>query len=298
MCMMDNLRKIKEEKLLDFDFICAHVNHMIRKEAICDEEYVKNYCEKNNIKFYAKRIDVVQYANNNKIGLEEAGRKVRYDFFYEVLKKENAHKIAIAHNKNDKAETIIMNLLRGSGISGLKGIEAKRNNKYIRPILGLERTEIEVYCQKNNLNPRIDKTNFINDCTRNKIRNIVIPYIKEEFNPNIIENLNRLSKIASEEDMFMQQYTEDVFNKICLEQNAEQIILDLKNFNKQEKVIKKRIIIYAIHKILGNTQNIEMINIEDLIKLCTNNIGNKYLKPNKYIKAFVNKGRLQFSKDG
>ena len=296
MCMLDNLRKIREESLLKFDFVVAHINHMIREEATGDEQYVENYCKNHDIKFYAKRIDVTGFANNNKMGLEEAGRKVRYDFFNEVLKKENAHKIAIAHNKNDKAETIIMNLLRGSGLAGLRGIEPKRNNKYIRPILVLERTEIEKYCEENKLNPRIDKTNFINDCTRNKIRNIVIPYIKDEINPNIIENLNRLSKIVSDEDEFIQSFAEDIFNKILLEQKENQIVLDLKSFNKQEKVIKKRIIIYSINKILGNTQNIEMINIEDLIKLCLNNIGNKYLKPNKNVKVLVNKGKIYFEK--
>ena len=192
MCMLDNLRKIKEDGKLEFEIIVAHINHMIRKEAVEDEEYVENYCKKNGIKYYIKRIDVDKYANNNKMGLEEAGRYIRYLFFDEVLKMENADKIAIAHNKNDKAETIIMNLLRGTALPGLKGIEPMRNNKYVRPILNLERWEIEKYCEDNNLKPRIDKTNFINDCTRNKIRNIVIPYIKTEFNPNIIENLNRV----------------------------------------------------------------------------------------------------------
>lgn len=296
MCMLDNLRKIKEEKNINFEIIVAHINHMIREEATQDEQYVENYCKNNNIKFYVKRIDVIGFADNNKMGLEESGRKVRYEFFDEILKKEKANKIAIAHNKNDKAETMIMNLLRGTGLSGLKGIEPIRDNKYIRPILELERTEIEKYCEECNLKPRIDKTNFVNDCTRNKIRNIVIPYIKQEFNPNIIENFNRLSKIVSEEDLFMQKYIENIFSKMLYKYSEKQIILDLKEFNQQEKVIKKRIIMYAIHKILGTTQNIEMINIEDLIKLCANNIGNKYLKPNKDIKVLINKGKVYFEK--
>lgn len=294
MCMLDNLRKIKEYKKVDFEIIVAHINHMIRKEANSDEEYVKKYCEKYNIKFYVKKIDVVNFSIKNKIGVEEAGRKIRYDFFDEVLKSECANKVAIAHNKNDKAETIIMNLLRGCGITGLKGIEVIRSGKYIRPIINLEREEIERYCEDNSLNPRIDKTNFVNDCTRNKIRNIIIPYIKREFNPNIVENINRLSKIVSEEDEFMQRYTEKVYNKLLIEDNGNQLILNLKEFNMQEKVIKKRIIIYSINKILGTTQNIEMVNIEDLIKLCENNIGNKYLKPNKNIKIMVNRGKIYF----
>ena len=184
--LLDILNKLKNEKKLNFEIICVHINHQIREEANDDELFVQNYCKKNQIKFYCKRIDVIKYANNNKIGLEEAGRILRYDFFEEIMQKEKANKIAIAHNKNDKAETIIMNIIRGTGISGLKGIEPIREEKYIRPLIECTRDEIEEYCIQNNLNPRIDKTNFENDCTRNKVRNIVLPYIKKEFNYNII----------------------------------------------------------------------------------------------------------------
>ena len=173
---------------MNFEIVVAHVNHMLRgEEAIQDEKYVEDYCKKNQIKFYAQRIDVKEYANNNKMGTEEAGRKLRYKFFEEVMNLTNSNKIAIAHNKNDKIETMIMNILRGSGIAGLKGIEPQRDNKYIRPLIECERKEIEKYCEENNLNPRIDKTNFENDYTRNKIRNIVLPYIAKEYNPNIAD---------------------------------------------------------------------------------------------------------------
>ena len=291
-CMLDILKDLKEE--LKFELIVCHVNHLIREEAISDEEYVANYCKVNNIKYYVKRIDVKKYADNNKQGTEEAGRTVRYEFFEEILQKEKANKIAIAHNKNDKIETIIMNMLRGSGISGLKGIEPKRENKYIRPLIETERTSIEEYCEKNNLQPRIDKTNFINDCTRNKIRNVVIPYIKNEFNPNIINTMDRLSSIIEEENRYLEKITIDVFEKLKIKEEKGHLVLKLKEFNKQDIVIKKRLILYAINKTIGNVQNIEKVNINDIIKLCEKNIGNKYLMPNKNIKILVNKNQIFF----
>ncbi|MFR2196262.1 MAG: tRNA lysidine(34) synthetase TilS [Clostridia bacterium] len=259
-------KRLKEE--LKFELIVCHVNHLIREEAISDEEYVVNYCKVNNIKYYVKRIDVKKYADNNKQGTEEAGRNVRYEFFEEILQKEGANKIAIAHNKNDKIETIIMNMLRGSGISGLKGIEPKRENKYIRPLIETERTSIEEYCEEKNLRPRIDKTNFINDCTRNKIRNVVIPYIKNEFNPNIINTMDRLSSIIEEENRYLEKITIDVFEKLKIKKEKGHLVLKLKEFNKQDTVIKKRLILYAINKTIGNVQNIEKVNINDIIKLC------------------------------
>lgn len=291
-CMLDILKDLKEQ--LEFEIIVCHVNHLIREEAVSDEEYVVNYCQKNNIKCYVKRIDVKKYANNNKQGTEEAGRAVRYEFFDEIMQKENANRIAIAHNKNDKIETIIMNMLRGSGISGLRGIEPKRNEKYIRPLIEIERTQIEEYCSKNNLQPRIDKTNFINDCTRNKIRNIVIPYIKEEFNPNIVNTIDRLSSVIEEEDKYLERVTKKEFNKLKIKEENGFIVLNLKEFNKLDRVIKKRLIIYTINKTIGNVQNIEKVNIDDIIKLCEKNIGNKYLMPNKNIKILVNKGQIFF----
>ena len=291
--MLDILNKLKKE--INFEIVVAHINHMIRgEEAIEDEKYVEDYCKKNQIKFYVLRIDVIKYANNNKMGTEEAGRILRYNFFEEVLKLTNSNKIAIAHNKNDKVETIIMNIIRGSGIAGLKGIEPQRDNKFIRPLIECERKEIEKYAEENNLNPRIDKTNFENDYTRNKIRNIVLPYIEKEYNPNIIETLHRLSEVATETENYLQFQTQQIYEKLKIEEEQNKIILNLKEFNKEDILIKKRIIIYTISKVLGNVQNIEKVNIEDLIKLCQNNIGNKYLKPNKNIKVSVNKGKIFF----
>jgi len=294
--MLDILNEIRNEEKnkFKFDIVVAHVNHMIREEAKEDEEYVRRFCEEKNIEFYSKSIDVQEFANNNKIGTEEAGRIARYDFFDEILEKTNSNKIAIAHNKNDNAETMIMNALRGSGVSGLKGIEAKRG-KYIRPLIECERTEIEKYCKEKELQPRIDKTNFENEYTRNKIRNIVIPYIKQEFNPNIIETLNRLSDLVSEEEEYINKQVEKVYNEIMLEETRNiQIILDLKRFNLEEKVIKSRLLLYTITRLLGTCQGIEKIHIEDIIKLCSNNIGNKYLTPNKKIKILVKNHKIYF----
>lgn len=288
--MLDILRQIRND--FKFEVIVAHINHMIREEAIDDEKYVEQYCEKYDIQFYSTKIDVQQIANIEKIGTEEAGRNARYEFFEEVLQKTNANKIAIAHNKNDKAETIIMNLLRGSGLSGLKGIEPIRDNKYIRPLIECERQEIEKYCEENKLEPRIDKTNFENEYTRNKVRNIVIPYIQKEFNPNIIKTIDRLSEVATEESDYIDSQVKKIYPKLLLEKQDKQIILNLKEFNELEKVIKNRIILYTIKQLMGSTQGIEKIHIQDIIKLCSNNIGNKFLTPNKNIKVLINDRKI------
>ena len=288
--MLNILNEIKEE--WQFEIYVAHINHMIRKEANDDEKYVQQYCEKNNIQCFVKRVNVQEIANIQKIGTEEAGRNIRYEFFEEVLQKVGANKIAIAHNKNDKIETIVMNLLRGSGLSGLKGIEPIREQRIIRPLIECERQEIEQYCEQYKLEPRIDKTNFENDYTRNKIRNIVIPYIKNEFNPNIIETMDRLSQVATEESNYIELQVEKIYQKLLIERSQKQIILKLKEFNQQEKVIKNRLILLVVRELMGSTQRIEKVHIEDIIKLCSNNVGNKFLTPNKNIKFLVKDKRI------
>lgn len=329
-CLLHILNELKQE--LNFKIYVAHINHMIRQEADEETEYVKDFCKNLGIECYIKRIDVVKIANNLKRGTEEIGRQIRYEFFNEILEKTSSNKIATAHNNNDKVETIIMNILRGSGTSGLKGIEVKRDNKYIRPLINVTREEIEEYCLNNNLDPRIDKSNNENIYTRNKIRNIVIPYIKEEFNPNIIKTINRLSEVAIEENEYLEKITEKTFNEICIceeksvgancvrpqnknenkftvnnvgvaayrdpqiEKNTQdkQIILNLKKFNNLELVIKRRLILYTINELLHSIEGIEKINIDDIIKMCTRNIGNKYLMPTKKLKVLIKNGKIFF----
>jgi tRNA(Ile)-lysidine synthase len=292
--MLHILNKLKED--LQFKIVVAHVNHMIRKEAGEEEIFVKEFCKKINVEFHSKRIEVEKYANNNKMGLEEAGRKIRYEFFDEIAKVTNANKIAIAHNKNDKVETIIMNLLRGSGVTGLQGIQPIKDDRIIRPIIEIERKDIEKYCKEKNLEPRIDISNFDNTYTRNKIRNVVIPYIKEEFNPNFIETITRLSEVITEENKFLNNVTEQKYRSILIKRGENEILLDLKKFNSEEIVIKNRLILHAILQLNGNTQGIEKIHIQDIIKLCRKNIGNKFLTPNKNLKVLIKDKKIFFIK--
>lgn len=305
MCLLDTLYCL--QKKFSTNLIVAHINHMIRKEAEDETKYVQEFCQNIGVQCFVKYADVTKMAKDNKLGTEEMGRKVRYEFFEEVARKVNANKIATAHNSNDNAETILMNLLRGSGTSGLKGIEIKcervninsnkNSNKlvYIRPLRECARTEIEEYCKEKNLNPKIDKSNFEAIYTRNKVRNELIPYLQKEFNPNIIETLNRLSDLAKEDDEYFNKIILDVYESLKIGENEKEIVLDLKEFNTLPKVIKGKLVLYTINRVIGTTQGISKIHIEDIVELCQNNIGNKYLTPNKNIKVFMKKGKIYFT---
>jgi len=293
-CLLNVLKNLQNE--LKINIVVAHINHMIRKEADSETVFVQDFCEQRDIKCFVKKADVLQIAKEKKLGTEEVGRKIRYDFFEEVKNLVGGNKIATAHNANDNAETVLMNFLRGSGSTGLKGIEPIRDNKLIRPIIECTRQEIEQYCNEKGLNPKYDKTNQENIYTRNKIRNMLIPYIQENFNPNIIETINRMSHIIATDEMYFKSIVKQSYKETFISRTEKEIILDLKKFNVLEKVIKSRLIIYTINELLGTTNGIEKIHIEDVIKLCKNNIGNKYLTPNKNIKIMIKNKKIFFTR--
>ena len=226
------LNKYKEK--FNYKIIVAHINHLIRKDSTEDEQFVENYCKKNDIPIFIKRAKVEEIAKKEKRGTEETGRRIRYEFFNDVLKKNNANKIAIAHNMNDNAETMILNLIRGTGLQGLEGIRP-RNNNIIRPLINCKREEIESYCEKNNLNPRIDSTNSENIYRRNIIRNKILPSLKE-INPNIVETLSRTTKIIRENNTYIKESSQEIFDKIAIVGNEEknENLNDIKKVSKNE----------------------------------------------------------------
>lgn len=294
-CLLDILHKMRKNGWLQFEIFVAHVNHGLRENAKIDEEFVKHFCEQIKVPCFVKQVDVKEIAKSEKRGLEETGRKVRYAFFDEIQQKVGANKIAIAHNQNDHAETIIMNILRGTSTKGLIGIE-KIKGKYIRPLLSTQRLEIEEYFRENQMVARHDESNDDNAYTRNKIRNIVLPYIQKEFNPNIVETLERLSSLAKEQEDYLNRQTELIYEKICISEKENEIILHLKKFNQLEKLVQKRVILYAIERLFGTTKGIEKIHMEDIVKLCHRNVGNKYLTPNKHVKVALQDKNLKITK--
>lgn len=309
------LNKFKD--YFEIKIICAHINHLIRKDSTEDEQYVENVCEKMGIKCYVKRAEVEKIAKEQKKGSEEVGRKIRYDFFDEVARKENANKIAIAHNMKDNAETMLLNIIRGSGLTGLEGIQAEEYGKYIRPLINCTREEIEEYCEKNNLQPRIDSTNKENIYRRNIIRNKLLPQL-QELNPNIVESLSNLSKIVKVQNMHIKNEVENIYNKIATEelntnnlQNKNdssmpkaknkvsnvtlgKIELHLLKFQKLDLGLQQNLILYTINKLFGNTKNIEKVNIDDIIIICRRNVGNKYICPNKNLKILIKNKKIIF----
>lgn len=198
--------------MYNLKIVAAHLNHSLRgKESDKDENFVKKLCKKVNLELVTRKEKVKKFAKENKLNLEEAGRVLRYQFFNQVREEYNLKKIATGHTADDNAESIIFNLIRGTGVSGLAGIAIK-NADLIRPILCLTKEEILDYLKRNKIKYRFDKTNLKTNYTRNLIRLKLIPKIKK-INPSVLETLFDTSNLFRELKEFLELSTAS-FNKI------------------------------------------------------------------------------------
>ncbi|MGH4121937.1 MAG: tRNA lysidine(34) synthetase TilS [Clostridium sp.] len=275
-CLLYILNELKEE--LGIKLFGAHINHCLRGlEADRDEEYAKKTCESLNIDFYSKKVDVHRISEEKNISCEMAGREVRYEFFKELMIKLTASKIALAHNANDQAETILMRIMRGTGIEGMVGIKPVRDKIYVRPILHLSRSEIEKYCDDNNIQPRIDKSNSEKIYARNKVRLDLIPYIEENFNKDIINTINRLSDILKKDNDYLENISNKEYKKHCV--IGEQMVIINKSAFLQHEAIISRIIRRALLAVNHSLYNFEKIHIWNIIELQKHDTGKTTMLP-------------------
>ena len=295
MALLYILNNIKEE--FEFSIYVAHVNHGIRKEeADDDEEFVKNICLKLAIPFYSTKVNMNQYAIKNKLTSEEAGRAIRYGFFNKILDKLDGGKIAVAHNKNDQAETLLMRFFRGTGLEGLRGMEYKNVN-IIRPLLDISREEIEDFCRENSISVRIDRTNLEPIYGRNKTRLEVIPYIIKNYNKGIVDTLNRTARLAQMDSEFILGIVEEKYKNIVVEESPNSIVLYIDKLKDEHYSIKSRIIRRSIEKINGNIKGIEEKHINNIISLIDDNTTGKSINITNNIVVKTRYGNMIIQKE-
>ena len=232
-------------RVLGFEFQIAHVNYHFRGEdSNLDQKIVQDFCKKNNIKFHLK--DISEEEKTEMKSLQNWAREMRYNFFFNLLKKENLDFIVTAHHLNDELETFIINLSRGSGIKGLSGIP-KNENRILRPFLTFSKSEIYAFAEENNIDFREDKSNQKDDYLRNKIRNKIVPKITEIF-PNFLEQFGESIGYLATVNQFFQEEIQKTFDEIFIDGNESDFIL-----NKEILFQKHKTIIIEIIRKLGFT---------------------------------------------
>ncbi len=249
-------------KTLGFGIGACHVEHGIRGiDAVKDMEFSKALCAEMGIDCYACSFDVPSVAKNKKLSLEAAGRLVRYDYFKKIMQEEGYNLLATAHHRDDKVETIVMNMLRGCGLKGFVGIEYK-NGDIIRPLIDITKSQILHWCEDNKISYCTDETNSQTEYTRNKIRHKLLPELRE-FNPSFDEAIIRQSSIIEDEDAYLKNIADEAL-KACMDGDG----LSCKKLSSYHKAIQRRVIYSFLASVKGTSRDITYDDVDSVLSIC------------------------------
>jgi tRNA(Ile)-lysidine synthase len=274
-CLLHILYSLREK--LGIELHVVHLNHKLRgEESKADALYVKEIAKLLGLSFTIGARDASLHQKKHHLSLEEAAREVRYSFFAEVARKFSVDSVAVGHTQDDHVETILMHLIRGSGIYGLTGLLplshlhiGKHNLEVVRPLLNMSREETQAYCRKYDLAPRMDSSNISPSHLRNRIRMQLVPLLKT-YNPNITDSLLRTSSIASEWHDFLDSAGNIAWeNVIRLEKDA--VVISKGKFLNLHPALQRHLLRKAIATIRAGTANplkdIEAIHIQEIMSL-------------------------------
>ncbi|MCD4721863.1 MAG: tRNA lysidine(34) synthetase TilS [Desulfobacula sp.] len=249
----------------------AHLNHLLRgEESLRDEAFVKKLADTLALPFHEGQKDVKAYAEKHRLSIEEAGREVRYDFFQQIAESHGYNKIALGHTKDDNAELVLMNLLRGAGPKGLSGIPPIRDSRYIRPLIRVSKTKILAFLKLKKQAYVFDSSNKDMKYLRNNIRYKLIPHLQSEYNPEIIEALDRLSNILKQEEDFWDAETKIQFNNCLIKTKDTSIVFSKTLLSNLHPALLNRVLREAIKKIKKDLKRISLTHLIDIVEFCFN----------------------------
>lgn len=277
---------IDKQKQVGFEFEVIHVNHSLRGgESDKDSLFVENFCKKRKIAYKIVKVDVKKLKNDKKYTLEESARVARYDAFYEIMKKDKLNKLFLAHHKNDQAETILMHIFRGAGISGAVGI--KNTDKIVRPLLNYTKSEIIKMASEHGIEFVQDSSNCDNEYSRNYIRNVILPQVESVY-PGVINNIVAFGKKCDE----VQNYILSQVDESLLEFSKNEVVLKQSVF-ENENFIVREYIKKAIES-LGVYSDIEAKHISSICELGQMEVNKEISLPHKITAKKTYKGVIVF----
>jgi len=264
-CLLHVLSVLRKVRL--FSIFAVHVNHMLRgSESEADENFVREMCGFLSIPLFIFREDVAALSAQTGRSVEEAGRMVRYECFRRVLQEQGAQHIAVAHHNRDQAETVFLNLLRGSGVDGLCGME-EIQGVILRPLLGIGKEDIEEYIRRNGLRYRIDASNADNTYARNAVRNVIFPQIKSLTGINVIHPLLRTARILKADRDYLGKEAEKHYNLAVISEEEKLISLKRAEINRMHPAMSGRVVRIAWEKVTGSIKGLELKHVEEVLAL-------------------------------
>lgn len=275
--------------LLSLEIIPVHINHNLRgDESQRDEDFVRELCREKGLNLQVVSEDVKSYQEKYKVSEEEAGRNIRRSVFEEVSDRFQGHTIALGHHKDDNVETALMHMARGSGLTGLCGMDANASG-YIRPLLCVGRKEIEVYLQEKEQEYCIDSTNLGNDYTRNKVRNIIIPLINSEVNAKASENIGNVLGDLNELKLFVASQVELIYdNVVNIQGNA--YLVRKEDLEQQPIYLQGEVIKSVLYAASEKQKDISRIHVQSFKELLTLQVGREIHLPHDLLAKRVYEG--------
>lgn len=271
----------------------AHLNHCLRGGCSDrDADFVAALARKLNLPCFIEKQNVGEYQRQNKLSLEEAARLIRYAFLEKIAEQKRYAKIALGHHADDNAELILMYLLRGSGLLGLSGIPPVRDGKFIRPMIRTTRAEILDFLALQEAGYVCDASNDDTRFMRNRIRRNLIPVLKNDYNPKIIEALNRLGAIAESEEEWTREIITSLFEKLVISRSDEMLILSAGELNTHHLAAKRRLVRKAIETVKGDLRRITLSHIDSVIAHLAGNGDGKSLDLPDRIRISLKNGNV------
>ncbi|MBI4549036.1 MAG: tRNA lysidine(34) synthetase TilS [Ignavibacteriae bacterium] len=293
--LLDLLEKMKNE--LKVKLALAHMNHCLRgEESDQDEEFVQSIAKDHGLECYLERTDTSTIAEQRKLSIQETARELRYDFFTRLRVSYGYHKIATAHHADDNTETLLFNVIRGTGVHGMTGIPVKRDDiGVIRPLLFATREQISRYALERQLNYREDTSNRENKYTRNFIRHQLIPQIREHINPNLTATLSRTSELFLELEKFLLEETSQAFTRIQLKNSTDEIILDADRLCVYSAFIQEYLLFETAKKFCQT--EIDFATVQSMLKIVEGETG-AWCKVSKNAVFYRNRNQLILTRVG
>ena len=252
---------------LNCELHVVHLNHCLRTEAEADAEFVQQHAAHLELPCTIQRADVPGLVKQWKLSVEAAGRKARYQFYESVCTEVGATKVALGHHQDDSSETFLMNLIRGSGVLGLKGIAPVRGMKFIRPLAGFARQEIEAFLTFMALEPRHDSTNTDTRYFRNRIRHELIPQLARDYNPNIKTGLSRTADVLGAESEYLDTVARKAFETCRIHSPHKNVVLDRVKFRQYHIALQRRMLRQSVFEMLGDMSDLYFAHCEAMLNL-------------------------------
>ncbi|MFO7708587.1 MAG: tRNA lysidine(34) synthetase TilS [Desulfobacterales bacterium] len=240
----------------------AHLHHGLRPAADRDEEFVRRMALERGLPFYSRRADLRGPQKRRGLSIEEAARQVRYAFLDEIATQRGFAKIALGHHADDSAETLLLNLLRGSGRLGLAGIPAVRDGKYIRPLILAHRADITAYVEARGLATVTDDSNAEETYTRNRIRGRLIPHLERDYHPRVRSVLGRTGLILRDEEQWLESLIDPLLNDTRVADGDGWIVLTASTLSRMHVAAARRVIRRAIHHAKGDLRRLQFDHVE------------------------------------